>query len=689
MARKLDAGNPRVRFDEPRRGNAAMTRAEAPAEADGNGCSPCVCGRARHPPTPLRPLPGARIAGRIRRRGKRLQADHREPVQAGGCRWSKADAIALLAAECCIENNRWADFLGRRAVVQQPLDQRNWDAPCYPKAVAHEYRLSKIALRNQRLQLHQIQSNKYPNMRYAAIICPRRGLSAKADNFLTNLPETGTNWQAAEAPTTRRASELVKIRPQKDGSPAELITTSDKLDRFFSASETRLWIPRSISAGHTEVALERPNLARRTVNSQFRVFERVSAKHVDMPPELLNPLSKGTLFRALPPGQNLKHGTFCIQVRVKSRQDDLEEWAMLNPWVFLFDTNRPLNAEDLVWFNEVMKGSEVDFHLDFPPAEWLRLRLHLHLRRLWGRNVVSPLPRLIFGGNGEEWENARAFLVLDSMGDSFIVRGRTNSCPDSSEIYWEPSERTEKSGAIKHWPVAEAQRVIGRPTEQNEEYPALSVSMPTSETGVISRNMTLSQLFQRIFKKNCGWYFPPELETLAEGLSALSDTEISAIESLNFPAGSYSGALISKFVRNHLIPRSTVQVDWPCPPKWLEESAPDAFTLWEQTNAFDPTKARRGEIPEWVLTAWWLRLILPGNEEVSPLWRVQSDLWKVRFFATLFRRGEPSRWADPHPGGQLGSGRLGEFPIGRGSQREKIVSGPWDAGRWPHVLDFQ
>ena len=32
-----------------------------------------------------------------------------------GCRWSKAGANALLAVKCCIENNRWADFLDWRA----------------------------------------------------------------------------------------------------------------------------------------------------------------------------------------------------------------------------------------------------------------------------------------------------------------------------------------------------------------------------------------------------------------------------------------------------------------------------------------------------------------------------------------------------------------------------------------------
>ena len=31
------------------------------------------------------------------------------------CRWSKAGANALLAVKCCIDNNRWIDFLDWRA----------------------------------------------------------------------------------------------------------------------------------------------------------------------------------------------------------------------------------------------------------------------------------------------------------------------------------------------------------------------------------------------------------------------------------------------------------------------------------------------------------------------------------------------------------------------------------------------
>lgn len=527
-------------------------------------------------------------------------------------------------------------------------------------------------------------------MRYAAILCPTKGLSAQAENFLTNLPETGMSWQAAEVPITRQACELVKVRLPLRGSPAKFFTTSDKLDRFFSTVETRLWIPRSLADSHTEIAIERPSLARRSVASnRFRVFERISAKHVDTPPELLNLITKGTLFRARPPGQSLKHGTFCIKVQVESGQDGIEqEWAMLNPWIFLFDTNQPLNAEDLAWFNEVLKASEVDFHLDFQPAEWLRLRLYLQLRKLWGGNVSSPLPRLIFGGSGEEWESARAFPVLDSMEGVFVVKRKKNSHSDFPEIYWEPSERIVKSGAINHWPIAEAQRIVGGFTDKREENPALPMSTREFETRETSRDETLPQLLQRKFKKRRDAYFPRELKTLIEELSTPSDTEISAIELLDFPASSYSFAFISRFVREYLMPRSAVKVDWPSPPEWLEESAPNAFILWEQANAFDPTKAWRGGIPERVLTAWWLRLILPGNEKVPPLWRVQNDLWKVRFFATLFRQSEPLKWADTLPGGELGTGRLGEFPIGSGNQNEKFVFGPWDTGRWPHVLDF-
>ena len=87
LVRKPNAGNPHVRFDERSRGNAATARTETPAKRRkpaGNGRSPRVCGRARLPPTLLRPLPEARLAGRIRFRGKRPQAGRREPVQAGG-----------------------------------------------------------------------------------------------------------------------------------------------------------------------------------------------------------------------------------------------------------------------------------------------------------------------------------------------------------------------------------------------------------------------------------------------------------------------------------------------------------------------------------------------------------------------------------------------------------------------------
>ena len=37
------------------------------------------------------------------------------PFKRAGHRWSKAGANLLLTAECCFENNRWADFLEWRA----------------------------------------------------------------------------------------------------------------------------------------------------------------------------------------------------------------------------------------------------------------------------------------------------------------------------------------------------------------------------------------------------------------------------------------------------------------------------------------------------------------------------------------------------------------------------------------------
>ena len=82
------------------------------------GLEPHRSGRDLHPllrdqqgPNALRPLPEARTAGRIRRRGKR-QADRRQPIQRS--RAPKIGANAVLAIKCCFRNNRWPDFLDWR-----------------------------------------------------------------------------------------------------------------------------------------------------------------------------------------------------------------------------------------------------------------------------------------------------------------------------------------------------------------------------------------------------------------------------------------------------------------------------------------------------------------------------------------------------------------------------------------------
>ena len=87
-------------------------------------------GRRGHPllrveqgPDALRHLPEARHAGRVRRRGERLQADSREPVQAVGM---ASKAGANVAAECCIDNK--TSSIGGQAAPQPP-DPKIWPAP--------------------------------------------------------------------------------------------------------------------------------------------------------------------------------------------------------------------------------------------------------------------------------------------------------------------------------------------------------------------------------------------------------------------------------------------------------------------------------------------------------------------------------------------------------------------------------
>ena len=71
--------------------------------------------RGQQGPNALRPLPEARLAGRIRHRGKCLQAHCREPVQRVGMPLVETGANVVLAIRCCLENMRWPDFLDWRA----------------------------------------------------------------------------------------------------------------------------------------------------------------------------------------------------------------------------------------------------------------------------------------------------------------------------------------------------------------------------------------------------------------------------------------------------------------------------------------------------------------------------------------------------------------------------------------------
>ncbi len=524
-------------------------------------------------------------------------------------------------------------------------------------------------------------------MKYVAVVCPREQLSDLAESFLTNPLPAGTNWSVVERPT-KGENGLMVVGRRSGGAVLATIKTHVLLDRLFSLTETRLWLPRSLFTALpcAEIALRRPD-------GRYgpRVYERVSAANFGTPPELLHRLSKGALYKMSPHNRQMKPGTFVVQVQRQMPKDCPEVGrAMVNPWVFSFDTGRALDLEDLKRFEEVMTGSEVDFHLDFPPADWLRVRLHARLQWLWEKeNALPPLSRLMFSGKGEEWERTRAFLVLDSTEGAFDVQGRIGPCTDPAKIVgfeWKPSKRTESSGALNHWPVAEAKRVLGGfpPVKDGDSAPRTPPMV--AEAGASSGQETLVQVFDRVFKGVRDRCVPCELTTLAKGLSALTEEERAAVESIGSGVGGDSVAFVARFVREYLMPRSRIWVNWPPPPEWLAERVPAAVTHWKKAKRFDPTQARRGEMPERRLTAWWLRLIVPGKEKVPEVWKVGSDLWKARFLATLFRGSEASRWADPLPRGRLGSDRLGDFLLGGGSGREDAVSGPW--GRWPHVLDL-
>ena len=63
--------------------------------------------RGQRGPNALRPLPGALTADQLRRRESACKQIVGSRFKRTGCRWSKADANALLAVKCRLKNNRW------------------------------------------------------------------------------------------------------------------------------------------------------------------------------------------------------------------------------------------------------------------------------------------------------------------------------------------------------------------------------------------------------------------------------------------------------------------------------------------------------------------------------------------------------------------------------------------------------
>ena len=548
-------------------------------------------------------------------------------------------------------------------------------------------------------------------MRYAAVICPTERLGPDAKSFLAELKprRERTGWSVAECPPQRGSlsTELatVTVGSVANGPEMELLTKTSKLVHYFDMEGSRLWLPRSLFQGQLQGQLPGEINLLHPSGDRLRTYKlEQAAPNVRTPPELLSPLSRGALYKA---ASVPVHSAFqvkvqdqkprCGQTRTCSETPSALR-AMLNPWVLTFDTRQELKPKkDYMLLKAIMKEAEVDFHLDFPPTDWLRVRLHTHLRSLWtqspwARGGKPPLPRLMFGGKGEEWERARAFLVLDSTEGVFDVTGGVGPCAGPVKFGWKLSDKL--SGTLQHWPVTEALRVLGihppgkdgnsaspAPTEEAEEGGNSSCSAPTElDPG------NPDSFFGPIFAKLPSGSVPRELTKLIRDLPALSDEEGEAVNSIADSADGNSAAFSARFVHEYLMPRSRIRVAWPPPPEWMKERKHTLWNRWKKAEPFDPTLGWHDEISERRLTAWWLRFILPDEEEVPSVWKTGDYLWKGRFFAALFRTGEAPQWADPPLGGRLRSDRLGHFVLGGGSECENDIEGPWEYGKWPSEL---
>lgn len=487
------------------------------------------------------------------------------------------------------------------------------------------------------------------------------------------------------------------------GTGADRITVPADWWSLAGQPETTLWLPHSV------IGRDRPRNFVLQNGRELRVFERCDAYGVRTPLQTLTRMSEGSLYRKAKDWARDVAGDV-LRFSFEKGNGDRKKWntasGVLNPWMVEIDSTS--GCEDDKGRHAVMaaiRKHRADLHLDVPPEDWLRARIHTRLAERWDawRNspqepAMPPIPALLFGIEGNAAARARAFLVLDAFKGTFIVSRRNPSARDGERAgrNLDPlvSESLHALGVDPgDWRSGE--EAAGRTDGWRRDWIATpSPARRGPLDGIATPNNAESERLETLIA-DAAQNLQDELRDLRRVVpdARVSKAEAEAIGNVVDEARRDGAEALDLLIRRHVVPRSNFEVDLPDGPRWLDVFDKKEAEKWRAAQSawrLDP-RPNRYRSPR-----IWLRLVEPPGDRgiltVPRKWEATSYRWKRHFLVGLFRpgvEGDP-RWIW-RESSRLGVGRLGEDTSLGSPGRGAIATPEVDDSRgevdWPVGID--
>ncbi len=480
----------------------------------------------------------------------------------------------------------------------------------------------------------------------------------------------------------RREAALLSTKGNCGGATIFTADTNTEARYFEGGTESIIWVPWAVLPDR---ARQRDFLLVSENNSKTAYYKRLDEARIRLPDGILELVSEGGLFKR--ESERSRSGTTVPALNVRtgrpSGETDAERTLslriLLNPWVFELDTMTKAGANETGKLTEIATKAEVDFHPEFAPSDWLRIRIHASLAREWderparGSVMLSVLLGPKTGTCRGPWETALAFPLLDALNGQFDVRLEKTGM---MQVEWRDGDAADGDPL-----VAYASKVLATTSEPGRAGIAVpEARMPVKEKSV--------QVEETEFKSVMEAYLDTTNRSFA-GLTArigkITDIERNILENDLEGGRDHAQDVFGRLCKSYVQPRSRIRISLPQQPAGIGHAG------WSPDATFDPRGGDRPDLPRNRAAMWWLRLLEPNDEfdEVERL-EAHGSKWKSQFFVWLFRGRNTTipQWEEPQErASELGNswGRLSIDLVLGERLRQRTVSNP-EQRDWPTVL---